>query len=364
MEMIEAKTWEEAVRRHDASFDGAFVYAVRTTGIYCRPGCPSRAPRPENLTFFSTPEAAEAAGFRACKKCHPHADTKPQNAMIARVCRQIEQAETPLSLAELAGIAGLSPHHFHRKFRAATGLTPKAYAAAIRTRREAAALQTAGSVTEALYEAGYGSASRFYDGAKTRLGMSPRAVRQRGAAQKIRVATAPTSLGAVLVAATETGLCAVQLGDDAAKLRADFCARFANADISADPRLAALVSDVVTLIETPGQARNLPLDIRGTAFQRAVWEALQKIPPGATSTYSKIAAALGKPNAVRAVARACATNELAIAIPCHRVVRQDGNLAGYRWGLARKAALLGREKADKEKGSATFCEQKVAKKLC
>lgn len=349
MEMMEAKAWEEAVRRRDTSFDGAFVYAVRTTGIYCRPGCPSRAPRRDNLAFFSTPAAAEAAGFRACKKCHPRAETPPREAMIARACRQIEQAETPLSLAELASIAGLSPQHFHRTFRAATGLTPKAYAAAIRARREAAALQTAGSVTEALYEAGYGSASRFYDGAKTRLGMSPRAAQQRGAAQKIRVATAATSLGAVLVAATDIGLCAVQLGDDAEALRAAFCVRFARAEISADPRLAALVTDVVALIETPGQARNLPLDIRGTAFQHAVWEALQKIPPGTISTYSEIASALGKPNAVRAVARACATNELAVAIPCHRVVRQDGNLAGYRWGLARKAALLKREKEDKAK---------------
>lgn len=340
-----------AVAARDAGADGRFVYSVRTTGVYCRPSCPSRAANPENLAFHATCAEAEAAGFRPCRRCRPEAMGEParQAEIVARACRRIEAAETPPALADLARAAGLSPFHFHRMFKAVTGVTPKAYAGARRAERVAAGLRTGDSVTQALYAAGYNAPSRFYASAPGRLGMSPGAYRAGGAGQAIRFALAPCALGTVLVAATERGLCAILLGDDPDALARDLRARFPKADLAGgDPAFAGLVARVVGLVEAPGQGGgdvDLPLDIGGTAFQQKVWAALRKIPAGTTASYAEIAEAVGAPAAVRAVARACGANALAVAIPCHRVVRKDGGLSGYRWGLARKRALLDREGA-------------------
>ncbi|MFD6319785.1 bifunctional DNA-binding transcriptional regulator/O6-methylguanine-DNA methyltransferase Ada [Methylorubrum populi] len=335
-----------AVSARDARFDGRFVYAVRSTGVYCRPGCPSRAARPENLSFHADPAEAEAAGFRPCRRCRPDepALSEQQAEKITRACRLIEAAETPPSLDALARAAGLSPFHFHRTFKAVTGVTPKAYAQAHRAGRAADSLAAGESVTGSLYAAGYGAPSRFYADGAERLGMSPSAYRKGGAGERIAFATAPCALGLVLVAATGRGICAILLGDEAEALRRDLAARFPRAEIAAgDENFAATVAEVVRLIEAPGAGFALPLDIGGTAFQQRVWQALRAIPAGATATYADIARAIGAPAAVRAVAMACGANALAVAIPCHRVVRSDGALSGYRWGTARKAALLARE---------------------
>lgn len=335
-----------AVTARDARFDGRFVYAVRSTGVYCRPGCPSRAARPENLSFHADPAEAEAAGFRPCRRCRPDepALAAQQAEKITRACRLIEAAETPPSLDALARAAGLSPFHFHRIFKAVTGVTPKAYAQAHRAGRAADSLAAGETVTGSLYAAGYGAPSRFYADGAERLGMSPSAYRKGGAGERIAFAAAPCALGLVLVAATGQGICAILLGDEAEALRRDLAARFPRAEIAAgDENFAATVAAVVRLIEAPGAGFALPLDIGGTAFQQRVWQALRAIPAGATATYADIARAIGAPAAVRAVAMACGANALAVAIPCHRVVRSDGALSGYRWGTARKAALLARE---------------------
>lgn len=335
-----------AVAARDAAADGRFVYAVRSTGVYCRPSCPSRAARPENLRFFATCDEAEAAGFRPCRRCRPNEPGREarRREAVARACRFIDASEGLPGLDALAEVAGMSPHHFHRVFRAATGVTPRAYAEARRAARVAETLRAAGSVTEAIFDAGYNASSRFYAGAAERLGMSPDTYRRGGPGTRIRFAVGACSLGAVLVAATERGVCAILLGDDPEALVRDLQDRFPKAAFEGgDPDFEALVARVVGLVEAPADGLDLPLDIGGTAFQQRVWEALRAIPPGRTATYAEIAGAIGAPAAVRAVARACGANALAVAIPCHRVVRSDGALSGYRWGVARKRALLDRE---------------------
>ena len=336
------------MRRRDRAFDGAFFFAVRTTGVYCRPSCASRPAKRENVSFFATGEAAERAGFRACKRCRPEklGAPDPQVEAVRRACERIASAEEAPSLADLAARAGLSPFHFHRVFKKVTGVTPKAYAAEMQARRAADKLRTAETVTEAIYDAGFNSSSRFYETAAARLGMTPTAVRRGGQGAVIRFAIGQASLGAVLVAATEKGVCAIMLGDDPDALARALQDRFPRAElIGGDEKFERTVAEVVGLVEAPGQRLDLPLDIRGTAFQQRVWEALRAIPPGRTATYAEIAEAVGRPRAVRAVAQACAANPLAVAIPCHRVVRTDGDLSGYRWGVERKRKLLDLEAA-------------------
>ncbi len=338
-----------AVAARDSAADGRFVYAVRTTGVYCRPGCAARTPRRDNVRFYAGPAAAREAGFRPCLRCRP--DDPPQAQRhaeaVARACRLIEGAEEPPALAALARAAALSPFHFHRVFKGVTGVTPKAYAEAVRARRLAAHLPTTATVTEAAYAAGYGTAGRFYAAAAGHLGMPPGSARRGGAGVAIRFCVAACALGFVLVAATERGVCAILLGDDPEALAGDLRARFPRADIAgAGPDLTHRVAEVVAFVEAPRLGLGLPLDIGGTAFQQRVWAALRAIPAGRTATYADIARTIGQPAAVRAVALACAANAHAVVIPCHRVVRTDGGLSGYRWGVARKAALLAREGAD------------------
>jgi AraC family transcriptional regulator of adaptative response/methylated-DNA-[protein]-cysteine methyltransferase len=339
-----AACWE-AVRTRDASADGKFFYCVLSTGIYCYPSCASRPTRSENVVFHPDRASAERAGFRACKRCRPDLPPRAEReaAMVARACRRIGQAEDALSLEELAEEAGVSPFHFHRLFRRITGVTPKAYAAAKRTDRVQSGLARAVSVTDSLYEAGFSSSGRFYEAAPGMLGMTPTAWRKGAAGETISFAIGPCSLGRVLVAATERGICAILLGDDEAGLAADLAERFPRANISHSVDFSDYLVRVIAKIDAPGTSLALPLDIRGTAFQRQVWQALQQIPAGETRSYGEIAAELGHPSAVRAVAGACAANRLAVAVPCHRVVGRDGAMTGYRWGVARKRALLARE---------------------
>ncbi|HEY7662098.1 MAG TPA: bifunctional DNA-binding transcriptional regulator/O6-methylguanine-DNA methyltransferase Ada [Xanthobacteraceae bacterium] len=337
-----------AVERRDRTAAGAFVYSVRTTGIYCRPGCAARLPRRENVAFHDSCAAAERAGFRPCKRCRPNEPAlgEQHSAAIARACRLIEEAEETPRLAELARAAGLSPFHFHRVFKAVTGVTPKAYADARRGKRVRAELAQSGTVTEAIYGAGFNSNGRFYAAAPDLLGMTPSEFRAGGSGNVIRFAVGQCSLGAILVAATDKGVCAIELGDDPDGLVRDLQDLFPKARlVGGDAGFEKLIAKVVGFVEAPGQGLALPLDIRGTAFQQRVWKALCAIPAGSTATYSEIAKRIGRPKAVRAVAHACASNALALAIPCHRVVRTDGSLAGYRWGVERKRALLSREKA-------------------
>lgn len=334
-----------ALARRDASLREAFVVGVLTTGIYCRPGCPARTPRRENVTFHATVEEARAAGFRPCLRCRPD-EAAPGAEPIARACRLIEAAETAPTLEALAAAAGLSPFHFHRLFKARTGVTPAAYARQVRDRRAKAALAEGASVTAAVYDAGFGAPSRFYDTAHARFGMTPRAWRDGGAGEAIRVTVAPCSLGQVLVAATGRGVCAIELGDDPAFMLDRFHRRFAAAEVAdQDPELAALVARVVAQVDDPARPdAGLPLDVRGTAFQQRVWEALRRIPPGQTWTYGRLAAEVGAPGAARAVGAACGANPVCVVIPCHRVVGADGRLTGYAWGTDRKRALLERER--------------------
>jgi AraC family transcriptional regulator of adaptative response/methylated-DNA-[protein]-cysteine methyltransferase len=335
-----------SVRARDTRADGEFFYSVRTTGVYCRPSCAARPAKPENVAFHGTRLEAERAGFRPCKRCKPDqpSQTARQATAVASLCRLIEASEEVPTLEDLARHAGLSVFHVHRMFKAATGLTPRSYAAARRAERVRAALGESESVTQAIYGAGYGSNGRFYEESNDLLGMTPTRYRAGGADTDIRFAIGECSLGSVLVAATERGVCAVTLGDDPEELAHDLERRFPRARLTgADPAFEALVAKVVGLIEKPRAGFDLPLDIRGTAFQRRVWEALRAIPAGATASYAEIASAIGAPKAVRAVAQACAANSLAVAIPCHRVVRTDGDVSGYRWGVERKRALLARE---------------------
>ena len=335
-----------AVLRRDASSGDAFFYSVATTGVYCRPSCPARAPNPKNVRFHESVADAERAGFRACKRCLP--DQPPlaerRAAMVAAACRAIESCERMPSLTALAAEAGVGVHHFSRVFKAVAGLTPRQYAAAHRARRVQSQLLESPSVTDAIYEAGFSSSGRFYEAAGEALGMTPSAWRDRGAGETIRFAVGQCSLGAVLVAATDRGVCAVLLGDDPDALARDLQDRFKQAElVGGDAGFETVVARVVGLIEAPSAGLELPLDVQGTVFQRRVWRALQAIPAGETATYAQIAQAIGAPKSSRAVAGACGANPLAVAIPCHRVIRRDGSLSGYRWGVERKRALLERE---------------------
>jgi AraC family transcriptional regulator of adaptative response/methylated-DNA-[protein]-cysteine methyltransferase len=335
-----------AVRARDAAADGVFLYSVATTGVYCHPSCAARPARRENVAFHASRAQAERQGYRACKRCKPDLPPKGEReaALVAQACRSIEAAEGALSLEELAAEAGVSPFHFHRLFRRIVGVTPKAYAAAKRSARVQHGLAQAGSVTETIYEAGFNSAGRFYEAASGMLGMTPSAWRAGGAGETIGYGTGESSLGTVLVATTARGICAILIGDPPEELAADLAGRFPKARIAPDVVFQELVERVIAYVDAPGNGIGLPLDIRGTAFQRQVWEVLQSIPAGETRSYTEVAAMIGNPKAVRAVATACASNRLAVAVPCHRVVAGDGGLAGYRWGIDRKRALLERER--------------------
>ena len=334
----------DAVLRRDGRHDGCFVYAVRSTGVYCRPSCPARRPRRDRVVFYAGPREAEQAGYRACLRCRPGGPSADA-AMAAQVCRLIDGApEGRVTLAQLAEATGLSAHHLQRRFRGAVGLTPFQYAEARRMARAKEALRAGRSVADAVYAAGFGSGSRLYERAAAHLGMTPAAYRARGRGQRIRYALTDSAVGTVLVAATDRGVCMVSLGDDAAELESALAREYPAAERTPDPQaLGAWVAAVLARIDVRDPVPDLPLDVRGTVFQRRVWEALQDIPAGETRTYREIAGAIGHPRAVRAVARACATNPAAVAIPCHRVLRADGDLAGYRWGLERKRLLLLRE---------------------
>ena len=339
--------WPRVLAR-DASLDGRFWYSVKTTGVYCRPSCAARPARPENVGFHETIADAEAAGFRPCKRCKPGAPSlAEQHAQtITRACRRIERAEEMPALDELASEAGLSRYHFHRVFKAVTGLTPRDYAAAHRGDRVRRELSRGARVTDAIFDAGFGSNSRFYERSHETLGMTPTDFRAGGANARIHFAVGQCSLGAILVAESDRGICAILLGDDPDALARDLQDRFPKAQlIGGDAAFEKRVAQVVGMVERPRLGLDLPLDVRGTAFQQRVWQALREIPAGRTASYADVAQRIGMPKAVRAVAQACGANALAIAIPCHRVVRNDGALSGYRWGVERKRALLEREAA-------------------
>lgn len=335
-----------AVRRRDRAADGTFVYSVRTTGVYCRPSCAARLPRRENVAFHETCADAERAGFRPCKRCRPNEPARAdrQAAAVAAACRLIEEAEEVPSLDTLAQAADMSRFHFHRMFKAVTGVTPKAYAETHRGNRVRAELAARDTVTQAIYGAGFNSGSRFYAASSGLLGMTPTEFRAGGSGNVIRFAVGECSLGAILVAATDKGVCAIEFDDDPERLVRNLQDRFPNARlVGGDEAFEQLVAKVVGFVDAPARGLDLPLDIRGTAFQRRVWDAIRDIPAGSTASYAEIARRIGTPKAVRSVAQACASNAIAVAIPCHRVVRTDGSVSGYRWGVARKRALLARE---------------------
>ena len=323
----------------DRSLDGQFVGAVKTTGIYCKPSCPARRPLRENVEFFEDAEAARAAGYRACKRCLPD-DVGRDSEGVTRALALIAASDDALSLEVLAAEAGYAPHHFHRIFKRATGVTPAAYVRGARAKRAEAALSETASVTEAIYAAGYSGPSRFYAQSKARLGMSPSAWKNGGAGVTIRWAIAETTLGKMLLAATDKGICRLSFDEDAGALKR----RFPRAKITpGGADFADLVKRAVAAVDHPAQMPSLPLDVQGTAFQQAVWAQLQAIPPGETRTYAQIAAAVGKPNAVRAAGTANGANNVAVLIPCHRVIRTDGTMGGYAYGIDRKARLLAME---------------------
>jgi AraC family transcriptional regulator of adaptative response/methylated-DNA-[protein]-cysteine methyltransferase len=337
-----------AVALHDARMDGAFVYAVRSTGTYCRPSCPSRRPNSKQILFFVRPEAAEQAGFRACRRCRPRqARSNPQADLVRRVCGEIEgNVDGLLSLQNLAERTGLSAAHLQRTFRQAIGITPRQYADALRVARLKSELRKGKDVTTALHEVSYGSASRLYEKSDAQLGMTPATYRRGGRGMSISYTIATCSLGRVLVAATQRGISAVYLGDHDSDLVAALHKEYPNAEIrGASGEDSKWVRAIVQHLAGSNPRLDLPTDVVATAFQRRVWEALRAIPVGETRTYSEVARSIGQPSAIRAVARACATNPASIVVPCHRVVRTDGTLGGYRWGLGRKKLLLEREKA-------------------
>lgn len=343
--------WAAVVAR-DKAADGQFYYSVKTTGVYCRPSCGARLARPENVGFHQTPADAERAGFRSCKRCKPAEPSRESQytAMVTRAVRSLETAEEAPRLKVLAAEAGISPYHFHRIFKSRTGLTPRQYAIAVRAGKMRRELDREQSVTDAIFEAGYGSSSRFYEQSNARLGMTPANYRAGGAGTEIRFAVGQSSLGAILVARSELGVCAILLGDDPEELVRELQDRFSEAElIGGDADFEQLIARLVGQIESPGRIADLdlPLDVRGTAFQQRVWQALQQIPTGTTVSYTELARQIGMPKAARAVARACAANSLALVIPCHRVIKSDGGLSGYRWGIERKRILLEREQASK-----------------
>lgn len=338
----------QALLARDATQDGRWFYSVRTTGVYCRPSCASRPPRRENVAFHASPQAAEAAGFRPCKRCRPTEISADAHrlAAIRRACDLIAAAEEVPKLAELAAAAHMSPYHFHRTFRRVVGTTPAAFARAARLERLTKGLNGTGSVTAAIYEAGYGSGARAYADAKAKLGAAPGSLKSGGEGLALRYAAARTSLGWLLVAATEKGVTSVKFGDALEPLLADLHTRFPKAGIGRDEGiLGPWLQAIVRAVEAGSALPDLPLDVAGTAFQAEVWAALRRIPAGETRSYAEVAAAVAKPAAVRAVASACASNEIALLIPCHRVVRSDGTLGGYRWGEGRKKKLLAAERA-------------------
>ncbi len=334
------------VKARDKSADGVFWYSVLTTGVYCRPSCPSRTALPGNVRFFERLADARAAGFRPCKRCNPEgASLDAENAaLIAKACGIIESHTGTPSLDELAAAVELSPGYFHRLFKSITGVTPKEYASAHRSARVRCKLATAGSITEAIYDAGFNSNGRFYEKSAGILGMTPSQFRRGAPDEEIHFAVGQCSLGAILVATSKVGVVSILLGDDPDTLVRTLQDRFPRAGlIGADAAYERLVAKVVGLVEFPAVSVDLPLDVRGTAFQLRVWQTLRAIPAGTTLTYAEIARRIGLPKAVRAVAGACAANNIAVAIPCHRVIRNDGGLSGYRWGVERKRTLLDRE---------------------
>ena len=345
--------WARIVTR-DKNADGTFWYSVATTGVFCRPSCPSRLANPKNVRLHESTAAAEAAGFRACRRCNPGGISieAANTAVVAKACKLIDQAAEPLSLARIAESVELSPHYFHRLFKKATGLTPRAYAVAGRSARLREGLTKAATVTEAFHEAGFGSNGRFYEASTGVLGMSPTHYRSGGAQEVLTFAVGQCSLGAILVASSAKGVAAILLGDDPQTLVRDLQDRFPRARlVGGDAAYEQLVARVVGLVEAPAHGLDLPLDVRGTAFQQRVWLALREIPAGKTATYSSIAEKIGAPSSVRAVAGACAANAHAVAIPCHRVVRHDGGVSGYRWGVERKRELIDREQRAQEQAA-------------
>jgi AraC family transcriptional regulator of adaptative response/methylated-DNA-[protein]-cysteine methyltransferase len=343
--VAEDPRWARIVAR-EKNADGEFWYSVSTTGIYCRPSCPSRVCNPENVTIHDSLEAAKATGFRACLRCKPDGRSidEVNAAAVAKACQLIDEAEQEPTLGEIAKAVKLSPYHFHRVFKAVTGVTPKAYAGAVRAARVRERLGSSETVTEAIYDAGFNSNGRFYATSTDLLGMTPSRYRAGGAKEKLRFAVGQCSLGAILVASSDKGVAAILIGDDPDTLARDLQDRFPHAHlVGGDAAYEKLVAQVVGFVETPSVGLDLPLDIRGTAFQQRVWQALREIPAGKTASYADVAARLGSPKSTRAVAAACAANGLAVAIPCHRVVRRDGGVSGYRWGVERKLALIERE---------------------
>jgi len=354
-----------AVQSRDRGADGEFVYAVRSTGVYCRPSCPSRKPRREQVVFFPLPEAAEQRGFRACRRCRPRTvrAQDPSTQAVARICREIESrifsnadagsGENRLTLAALSSTAGISPHQLERAFRRVMGITPRQYADAQRMRHLKSSLRKGDDVTTALYDAGYGSSSRLYERAPSHLGMTPATYRQGGAGMQIHYTIVASPLGRLLVGATSEGISALYLGEADAALESALRKEYPRAEIRRDTsgskNLGGWVDQILAHLRGKEPQLDLPTDVQATAFQRRVWEELRRIPYGATRTYTEVARSIGRPAAIRAVARACATNPVSVVVPCHRVVRQDGNLAGYRWGLERKQALLEHEMAEKAK---------------
>jgi len=334
-----------AVLARDARYDGRFVYAVRTTGIFCRPSCPSRRPHRKHVAFYDGPALARAAGFRACRRCAPESVTAAARA-IGRVRAHIDaHLDERLTLAELSGVAGLSPSHLQKAFKAALGLSPRDYVRLRRAERFKSEVRSGRSVTDALYEAGYGSGSRLYSDANARLGMTPGAYKRGGAGETVRFSTAASKLGRLLVASTERGLCAVQLGESDTALEAALRKDYPRAELVRDDRvLKPALAAILAHLDGAVPRLDLPVDVAATAFQWRVWRTLQQIPYGETRSYAQVAEALGQPKAVRAVARACASNRVALLVPCHRVVRADGSLGGYRWGASRKRRLLEKEK--------------------
>lgn len=331
--------WRIALAK-DRRFDGLFITGVHSTGIYCRPSCPARPPRRENVSFYATPADAEAAGLRACLRCRPD-DVSRDEAAVAQAIQMLRDAEETVTLEELAAVTGYSAAHFQRLFKRAVGLSPAAFARALRMERAEDALSAGGRVTDAVYDAGFSAPSRFYEASEGRLGMTPSAWRDGGRGASIHWAVVATSLGPMLVAATEKGVCRLSFGEGGA----DLAARFPQAElIEGGEDFAALFAEVVAAVEKPGDSRHIPLDVQGTAFQEAVWQELRRIPPGETRSYAEIAAAVGKPGAVRAAGSANGANNVAVLIPCHRVIRSDGTLGGYAYGMAIKQELLERER--------------------